>query len=369
MTGLKKTPLFPLYAGYPGVRCIDFGGWLLPVQFSGIQKEHEAVRQRAGLFDVSHMGEFLVTGRQAQAFVQRITTNDAARLSDGQAQYSLMCYGDGGVVDDLLVYRLKKDRYLLVVNASNIDKDWAWLQDQLIDGVTLENQSDTTALLALQGPLAADILARSSEARAVQLPPFHFLHEASIGGTTALISRTGYTGEDGFELYLPAEAAVTVWNALLEAGEPLGLVPAGLGARDTLRFEARLPLYGQELSPFISPLEAGLSPFVKLAKGEFIGREALLEQQAKGIPRKLIGIEMLERGIPRSHYPIYADGQLIGEVTTGTQSPTLKRALGLALVQTAFSKHGTECTVDIRGNRLRAVVVQTPFYRKNASTP
>lgn len=276
MSDLLRTPLFPLYQQYEGVRCIDFGGWELPVQFSGIQKEHEAVRERAGLFDVSHMGEFTVQGEQAEAFLQQMMTNDVTTLIPGQAQYTLMCYPDGGVVDDLLVYKLEDQHYMLVVNASNIDKDWAWLQEHLIPGVSMTNDSEQTALLALQGPLAVDIIGKVTDTDVSSIEPFRFVQYAEVCGVKLLLSRTGYTGEDGFELYVPADQAAVVWNGLMQAGESHGLVPTGLGARDTLRFEAKLPLYGQELSATISPLEAGVGMFVKLTAGPFIGHEALV---------------------------------------------------------------------------------------------
>jgi aminomethyltransferase len=361
---LKQTPLYPLYERY-GAKTIDFGGWELPVYFSGIQKEHEAVREKAGLFDVSHMGEVVVSGPDALRFLQYLTTNDVSRLRAGQAQYSLMCYPDGGVVDDLLVYRLADDRFMLVVNAANIDKDLDWLHKHAEGDVTIDDISDETALLALQGPLAETILQRLTPVDLSQLPGFHFVENAQVGETKALISRTGYTGEDGFELYAAASEAIALWERLLEAGREDGLVPAGLGARDTLRFEARLPLYGQELSPHISPLEAGLGFFVKLAdKGDFIGREALERQKQHGVPRKLVGLEMIDRGIPRSHYPVYADGERIGEVTTGTQSPTFKTNIGLALIRSEYAAIGSEVEVEIRGKRLRARVVKTPFYTR-----
>ncbi|MDO7908149.1 glycine cleavage system aminomethyltransferase GcvT [Paenibacillus sp. JX-17] len=366
MSELLRTPLYPLYSKQPGVRCIDFGGWELPVQFIGIQKEHEAVRTQAGLFDVSHMGEFLVHGEQAEAFLQGMLTNDVSKLEPGQAQYTLMCYPDGGVVDDLLVYKLAEEQYMLVVNASNITKDWEWLQQHLTGGVMMENQSDVTALLALQGPEAERILSCLTDADVTALGTYRFLQQVPVAGVYALISRTGYTGEDGFELYLNSADAPAVWKALLEAGQPHGLVPAGLGARDTLRFEAKLPLYGQELSPTISPLEAGVGFFVKWDKGDFIGRTALEEQKQNGVPRKLVGIEVIERGIPRPHYPVHADGVLIGEITTGTQSPTLKRNLGLALIDSKYTAIGTPLEVEIRGKKLKAEVVKAPFYKKQA---
>ncbi|RRJ66273.1 glycine cleavage system aminomethyltransferase GcvT [Paenibacillus oralis] len=367
---LQRTPLHSCYSRYEGVRCIDFGGWELPVQFSGIQKEHEAVRERAGLFDVSHMGEFYAEGPGAESFLQRMTTNDVSLLGPGKAQYTLLCYPDGGVVDDLLVYKRDEGKYMLVVNAANIDKDWEWLRRHLpAEGVSLRNVSAATALLALQGPLAASILSPLCEGHDPgALRPFTFYPEARACGIKTLLARTGYTGEDGFELYAAAEDAPALWDALMRAGEARGLVPAGLGARDTLRFEACLPLYGQELSQSISPLEAGLGRFVKWDSGSFIGREALLKQREDGVPRRLVGLEMIDRGIPRTHYPVYAPGSEspIGEVTTGTQSPTLKTNLGLALIASAHAAAGTELEVEIRGKRLKAKVVPLPFYRRNA---
>ncbi|OCT10902.1 glycine cleavage system protein T [Paenibacillus pectinilyticus] len=362
---LKRTPLFPIYAEH-GARIIDFGGWELPVQFTGIQKEHDAVRGQAGLFDVSHMGEVRVQGAGAFACLQRLTTNDVAKLAPGQCQYSLLCYPHGGVVDDLLVYKLTDQDYMLVINASNIDKDIAWLQQHLTGEVQLTNISDDTALLALQGPRAVDILAKLTDAPIQTLKTFHFLPEANIAGVTTLLSRTGYTGEDGFELYVNNKDAIALWQKLLEAGEEHGLIPTGLGARDTLRFEARLPLYGQELSAEITPLEAGLTYFVKLDKGDFIGRDALLEQKANGVPRKLVGIEMQERGIPRPHYAVYVEGKKIGEITTGTQSPTYKTNVGLALIDTAYSALGTDVYVEIRGAQVKASVVATPFHKRKS---
>ncbi|MEF2964291.1 glycine cleavage system aminomethyltransferase GcvT [Paenibacillus sp. M1] len=370
MSDLLRTPLFPLYGQYEGARCIDFGGWELPVQFGGIQKEHEAVRQAAGLFDVSHMGEFVIEGPDAEAFLQRMTTNNVSDLVPGKAQYTLMCYPDGGVVDDLLVYKLDEQKFMLVVNASNIGKDWDWLEEQsrpFNGGVLMYDRSDATALLALQGPRAAAIIGGICDADISGLESYRFMDGVRVGGIAVLLSRTGYTGEDGFELYVPAEHAAELWQALMRAGEPYGLVPAGLGARDTLRFEARLPLYGQELSASISPLEAGVGMFVKLNKGEFIGQSVLVEQKSAGVPRKLVGLEMIDRGIPRTHYPVFADGVQVGEVTTGTQSPTLKRNLGLALVDSRYAAVDTLLEVEIRGKLLKAKVVPTPFYRRAKS--
>ncbi|WP_046213443.1 glycine cleavage system aminomethyltransferase GcvT [Paenibacillus wulumuqiensis] len=368
-TELKRTPLYPLYAASGSPRCIDFGGWELPVQFTGIQKEHEAVREKAGLFDVSHMGEVIISGSGSLDYLQKMLTNDVSRLQDGQAQYTLMCYATGGVVDDLLVYRLGEEHYMLVINASNIDKDIEWLQKHLPESVTLQNISEQTALIALQGPLAAGILAKAAGSDAYkELPGFSFIADAELFGAKVILSRTGYTGEDGYEIYAPADQAGDIWTGLLTAGEADGLLPCGLGARDTLRFEAKLPLYGQELSADITPLEASLGFFVKLDKGEFIGRSVLLEQKENGVPRKLVGVEITDRGIPRSHYPVFRDGRQIGEVTTGTQSPTLKRNLGLALIETEHAAIGTEIEVEIRGKRLKAEVVKAPFYKRKPVT-
>lgn len=361
---LKRTPLFPIYAEH-GARVIDFGGWELPVQFAGIQKEHDAVRQQAGLFDVSHMGEVKVSGDDALPFLQKITTNDVSKLEAGQCQYSLMCYPNGGVVDDLLVYKLGDNDYMLVINASNIDKDVDWMQQNLTGNVVLTNISDETAMLALQGPHAEQILAKVTVAPIQSLKSFRFLQNVDVSGIQALVSRTGYTGEDGFELYIDKDDAIKLWNLLLSADQDLSLVPVGLGARDTLRFEARLPLYGQELSKDITPLEAGLSFFVKLDKGDFIGRDVIAGQKENGTPRKLVGIEMVERGIPRPHYAVFTtDGKQIGEVTTGTQSPTFKTNVGLALIDSAYSALGSEVNVEIRGAQVKAKVVTTPFYKR-----
>ncbi|HZG14898.1 MAG TPA: glycine cleavage system aminomethyltransferase GcvT [Candidatus Bathyarchaeia archaeon] len=364
MSDLKRTPLFPVYAKY-GAKTIDFGGWDLPVQFSSITEEHEAVRTKAGLFDVSHMGEVEVKGPDSLEYLQRLTTNDVSKLAAGQAQYSAMCYPDGGTVDDLLVYKYEDDHYLLVINASNIDKDFAWMQENLSGNVQITNLSPETAQIAIQGPRAEQILQKLTNTDLSEIGVFRFRRDVEIAGISALVSRTGYTGEDGFEIYLDADKAATLWDTLLAEGKEEGLLPCGLGARDTLRFEARLPLYGQELSKDITPIEAGIGFAVKTDKAiPFIGQEVLKEQKENGAPRKLVGIEMIDRGIPRSHYPVYVGEERIGEVTTGTQSPTLKKNVGLALLQAAYTALDTEVEVEIRGKRLRAKVVATPFYKR-----
>jgi aminomethyltransferase len=365
MSELKRTPLFEIYKEYGG-KTIDFGGWELPVQFSKIQDEHEAVRTKAGLFDVSHMGEFEVKGPDSLTYLQKMMTNDVSKLSNGGAIYTAMCYENGGTIDDLLIYKIEDEHYLLVVNASNIDKDYKWLEDHLEGNVTLSNLSEHTAQLALQGPLAEEVLQKlAGDTNLAEIGFFKFQQEVQINGKKTLVSRTGYTGEDGFEIYCDPKDAVALWKEILEAGKEEGVLPCGLGSRDTLRFEANLALYGQELSPEISPLEAGIGFAVKLKKeADFIGKDVLLQQKENGVPRKVVGIEMIDRGIPRHGYPVYKNDELIGEVTTGTQSPTLKKNIGMALLKLEHTNLETEVEVEIRGKRLKAVVVPTPFYKR-----
>lgn len=366
MSQLKRTPLFDEYKNYGG-KTIDFGGWELPVQFSSIKEEHEAVRTKAGLFDVSHMGEIEVKGPNSLLYLQKLMTNDISKIKDGGAQYTAMCYENGGTIDDLLVYKIAEYDYLLVVNAANIEKDYEWLEKHVIEGVTIKNISNEMAQLALQGPLAEKVLQKLAgpEVSLSEIGFFKFQVNLEIAGKKVLVSRTGYTGEDGFEIYCNQEDAPSLWNKILEVGKEDGVLPCGLGARDTLRFEATLALYGQELSPEISPLEAGIGFAVKLNKeDDFIGKTALIEQKENGVPRKLVGLEMIERGIPRHGYAVYSGETKIGEVTTGTQSPTLKKNIGLALVDKDFSTIGTEIEVEIRGKRVKAEIVPTPFYKR-----
>ncbi|UZJ80679.1 glycine cleavage system aminomethyltransferase GcvT [Fictibacillus sp. KU28468] len=365
MGELKRTPLFEVYKGHGG-KVIDFGGWELPVQFSRIGEEHEAVRTKAGLFDVSHMGEFEVKGEGATNFLQYMLTNDISKLKDGSAQYTIMCFENGGTVDDLLVYKHSDQHYLLVVNASNIEKDFNWLESHVTEGVELTNISDSTAQLALQGPAAEKILQKLTDTELSSIGFFKFKNDVDLQSNRALVSRTGYTGEDGFEIYCRPEAAVKLWDLILKAGAEEGILPCGLGARDTLRFEAKLALYGQELTKDITPIEAGIGFAVKTdKKADFIGKEVLKQQKEEGAPRKLVGIEMIDKGIPRSHYEVFKDGERIGEVTTGTQSPTLKKNLGLALIKSEFTELGTEVEVQVRQKRLKAVIVKSPFYKRS----
>ncbi len=364
MSTLQRTPLFELYKEY-GAKVIDFGGWELPVQFSSIKEEHEAVRTKAGLFDVSHMGEVSVKGPDALNFLQYVMTNDVSKLKDGGAQYTAMCYEDGGTVDDLLVYKRADEDYLLVVNAANTEKDYDWLVKNKKGDVEIQNISDDVAQLALQGPVAEQVLQKLTDYDLSEIGFFKFAEDVDLDGTKALVSRTGYTGEDGFEIYCDSQDAATLWKNILETGKEDGVQPIGLGARDTLRFEARLALYGQELTAEISPLEAGIGFAVKLKKeADFIGKEALTKQKEEGLKRKLVGIEMIEKGIPRTHYEVFKNDEKIGEVTTGTQSPTLGKNLGLAIINTEYAELGTEVEVQVRKRRLKAEVVKTPFYKR-----
>lgn len=364
MSNLKRTPLFNEYAKY-GAKTIDFGGWELPVQFSSIKEEHLAVRNAAGLFDVSHMGEILVEGSGSTTYLQKLLTNDISKVKIGGAQYNFMCYENGGVVDDLIVYHLDENRYLLCVNAANIEKDFNWMINNTFGDVKITNKSDEYAQIALQGPRSEEILQPLTEFDLSQIKPFKFQEQVDIKGYKVLLSRTGYTGEDGFELYGEPSAIVSLWNILLEEGKEKGLVPAGLGARDTLRFESGLPLYGQELSADITPLEAGLHFAVKLEKeSDFNGKAALIKQKEQGIPHKLVGVEMIDKGIPRHGYKVYKDGKEIGHITTGTQIPSTKRNVGFALIDIDYSQIDTELQIEIRNKQLNAKVVSTPFYKR-----
>jgi len=360
---VKTTPLYENHLKLKG-KIIDFGGWALPVEYSGILLEHEAVRTKAGLFDVSHMGEITVKGEDAEKYLQNMLTNDISVLTNNQIAYTTMCYPDGGVVDDLLVYKYNREDYLLVVNASNTDKDFDWLKNNVSGSTEVKNVSSDYAQLALQGPEAQTILQRIVKDDLNEIEFYHFKDNVEVGGIKALVSRTGYTGEDGFELYFASAEGPKMWELLLETGKEDGLVPAGLGARDTLRFEAALPLYGQELDNDITPLEAGLGFCVKLAKDDFIGRDALAAQKAEGLKRKVAGFEMVDRGIPRSHYEVYADGKKIGYVTTGSFSPTLKKNIGLALIDAEYAKVGTEIEISVRNRNLKAIIIKKPFYTK-----
>ena len=362
---MKKTPLNQVHRDL-GARMVDFGGWDMPVQYAGVIEEHLAVRQAAGLFDVSHMGEVDVTGANALSFIQYLTINDATKLVDGQVQYSAMCYPEGGVVDDVTLYRFNAEHFLFCVNASNTDKDFAWMQQVLaesgLNDVTLNNRSAEFAQIALQGPKSQAILSGLTDVALADLRYYHFC-EGPVAGIEMIISRTGYTGEDGFELYLPASAAVEVWQQLISAGGPEGLLPIGLGARDTLRLEKGYALYGHELSRNISPLEAGLAWITKLDKGTFVGKAALERQKSAGLQRRRVGLVMQERGIPREGYPVFAGDREVGFVTSGTMSPTLKVGVALALVEPEAAQENNALAVAIRDRRMLGKVVRPPFVK------
>ncbi len=336
----------------------------MPVQYEGIKKEHEAVRQHAGLFDVSHMGEILVEGPQAVAAVDRLVTNDVSKLETGKALYTACCNERGHILDDLIVYRLEDEKILVVCNASNREKIIGHFAKNLSLGTPWNDVSDAWALLALQGPNAVEVMRNlSGSGDVLELASFHVIR-ATVAGVELWAARTGYTGEDGFELFCSSEDAVALWKALLEAGKPHGLQPVGLGARDTLRLEARLMLYGNDITESTNPLEAGLGWVVKLDAGDFVGRDALKTLKAAGLTRRLVGFEMTGRGIARHGYPIVADGSPVGEVTSGSPGPTVGRNIGLGYVPLALGKAGTTLGIEIRGKVVDAVVVRTPFYKR-----
>ncbi|MBS4055649.1 MAG: glycine cleavage system aminomethyltransferase GcvT [Thermaerobacter sp.] len=361
---MQHTPIYHQHVALGG-QIVEFGGWALPLQYTGILKEHETVRTALGLFDVSHMGEITVKGALAQDFMQKLVTGDIAKLKDKQVLYSLMCYEDGGVVDDLLVYKQSAEDFLLVVNAANTDQDYAWIKRLAPSSLEVKNESSAIAQLALQGPLAQATLQTLTNFPLDAMGFFHFEPHIEVAGIQALVSRTGYTGEDGFELYLSSEDAPTLWSALLLAGAPFGIVPVGLGARDTLRFEAGLALYGHELTRDITPLEANLAPFVKLKKEvDFVGKNALIAQKKSTVPRELIGVAMIERGIPRHGCDVVVNGNSVGHITSGTFSPTRKENLGLALVARDTVGIGDEVSILVRGKYLQAKRIGLPFYEK-----
>jgi aminomethyltransferase len=362
---VKRTSLYENHLKSGG-KIVTFAGYQLPIQYEGIIEEHNAVRGAAGLFDVSHMGEIQVKGKDALKYLQHMLTNDLSKLVNNQVIYSLMCYENGGVVDDLLVYKYDDEYYYLVVNASNKEKDYAWLKDNIGSfNVNLIDISESISEVALQGPKAEEILQKLVDQDLSGIKFFCFRQDMNLSGINVMISRTGYTGEDGFEIYSDNEGIKKVWSEILNSGKDLGVMPAGLGCRDTLRFEANLPLYGDELSKDITPLEAGYGFFVKLDKEDFIGREALKKQKEEGLKRKIVGFKMEDRGIPRHGYLVFSEDKEIGFVTTGYYSPTLKENIGLAMVDTAHSNLGDEIYIQVRNKQLKAKVVSRKFLAKN----
>ena len=360
---LKHTPLYATHVSIGG-RMVEFAGWEMPVQYSGHVQEHMAVRQAAGLFDVSHMGEIEIRGADALALVQRITTNDASKLADNQVQYSTMTLESGGVLDDLLVYRFNSTYFLLVVNAGGIDEDFEWIRNHA-DGLNAEvhNTSAGFALLALQGPRAEHILQQITDHMLDRIP-YYWSQRVLVDQIDCRVSRTGYTGEDGFEILCEAADARHIWNRLLITGQDRGLIPCGLAARNTLRLEAAFRLYGHDMDQTTTPLEAGLGWVTKLSKGDFIGRGALVQQKKDGLKRKLVGFEVLDRAPARDDYPVIIDGHEVGRVTSGSPAPFLKKNIGLAYVPTEHSAIGTEFFVEVRGRQVPARIVETPFYKR-----
>lgn len=361
---LKRTSLYPVHVR-GGARLVEFGGWEMPVQYAGIVEEHRAVRTAAGVFDVSHMGEVEVEGPGALESVQRLITNDAGRLAVGAGLYSPMCLPSGGIVDDLTVFRLGERRFFFVVNASTTAKDFAWIREHT-RGASARDRSAEFGLLALQGPRAEAILRRVTRPPIAALSFFHMIEGVEAAGVRGcFISRTGYTGEDGFEVGCPWDAAPRLWEALMEAGRDAGLVPVGLGARDTLRLEAALMLYGNDIDETTTPLEAPLAWTVKLDKGAFIGRDVLAAQKREGVRRKLVGFEMTERAIPRHGYGLLAGGGLVGQVTSGTFAPWVNKSIGLGYVTPEHTRPGVPLAVEIRGRAAGAAVVKLPFYKRS----
>jgi aminomethyltransferase len=358
----RKTPLYDRHAAAGG-KIVLFGGYLLPVQYpSGVIAEHMAVRTAAGLFDISHMGELLLEGRDALANLQHILTNDFTSMYDGRVRYTLMCYGDGGVVDDLVVCRINETKYLLVVNAANRKKDAEWIKAHLSGKVRFEDLSDRVAQIALQGPKAPEILKKLAEDSSIPQKYYTFVEKGTVGGIPCLVSRTGYTGELGYEFYCAPESAERLWDLLLETGKEYGLIPCGLGARDTLRLEAGMPLYGHEMDETVNPFEAGLSFGVKMESHDFIGREALA---GKTVPSRVrIGLTVTGRGIARGGEPVLLNGAEIGKTTSGTFCPYVKSAITMALVDSSHTETGTEVELEIRGRRVAAKITALPFYKR-----
>lgn len=360
---MKQTALTDQHIAL-GAKMVEFAGYNMPVLYSGINDEHETVRKKVGVFDVSHMGEFILKGPDALDLIQRVTSNDASKLTDGKVQYSCLPNATGGIVDDLLVYRIDEATYMLVVNASNIEKDWNWIQSHNTKGVEMHNISDKTSLLAVQGPDAVKALQSLTDVDLASIEYYNFVKGTFAGKSNILISATGYTGAGGFEIYFENEHAQHIWNEVFKAGAPYGIKPAGLGCRDTLRLEMGFCLYGNDIDDTTSPIEAGLGWITKFTK-EFTNSAALKKKKEDGVTRKLVAFEMIDRGIPRHGYPIQdANGNVIGEVTSGTQSPSLQKAIGMGYVTTANSKEGSEIYINVRDKGLKASVVKLPFYKK-----
>lgn len=363
---LIQTPFYEKHIT-AGAKMVSFAGFNMPVQYQGIIAEHQAVRKSVGMFDLSHMGEFIVSGNDALSYLMKTMTNNVSKLTPGQVQYSAMCYDDGGIVDDLLIYRdYEENRYMLVVNAANLDKDFAWLESHLMGDVKLENISSEMGLLAIQGPDAEAVVTQLTDIPLADIKYYHFNY-GQVAGEKAIISRTGYTGEDGFELYLPPAACEEAWDMAVEAGKIYEIQPIGLGARDTLRLEMRYPLYGNDIDQTTNPLEAGLGWVTKTKNRDFIGREAILAAKKAGLTQKFIAFTMKDKGIPRQHYKIFVGNDEVGEVTSGTKSPSLGIGIGLGYIKKEYGEIDTEISIEIRNRKATAMIVKPPFYKDGSA--
>ncbi|HAP35479.1 MAG TPA: glycine cleavage system aminomethyltransferase GcvT [Bacteroidetes bacterium] len=359
---MKRTPFYEFHKN-AGAKIVPFAGYEMPVLYAGIMEEHKAVRNTVGVFDVSHMGEFYAKGPNALSFLQSITINDVSKLTPGKAQYSAMCFDDGGIVDDLLIYMLAEQSYMIVVNASNIEKDWEWMKKHCPSGVMFENKSDDTALLAIQGPKSLETMQKLTTANLSAIPYYHFV-QGAVAGIEMIISRTGYTGELGFEIYFSNAHAEKIWNAIFDAGKEFGIVPIGLGARDTLRLEMGYCLYGNDIDQTTNPIEANLGWITKLNKGEFVAKSILEKTKADGPKRKLVGMMLNEKAVPRHGYALLVNGKNIGVVTSGTFSPSLEKGIAMGYVDIPHTEVGSKIAIDVRGKMIDATVVALPFLKK-----
>ncbi|MCG3114227.1 MAG: glycine cleavage system aminomethyltransferase GcvT [Candidatus Manganitrophus sp. SA1] len=361
---MKRTPLYERHVK-SGAKIVPFAGWQMPLSYTGVTDEHQSVRTAAGLFDISHMGRFELSGKGAEAYLERLTPGPVHKMQRGSAQYSMLLNETGGILDDIYLYKRGVDKFFVIVNAANLDKDFKWMTSHLPAGVDLKDVSGETALLALQGPKSWEVLVQIIPFGKTEIALRNFIETELVParGAKGIIARTGYTGEKGYELVVPAEAAETVWNALLEAGEAARIKPVGLGARDTLRLEMGYPLYGHDMDEKTTPIEADLERFIDFEK-DFIGKEALIGQREKGAQRKLIGFELLTGGVPREGHTIYSDQKIIGKVASGNFSPSLRKGIGMGYVDPRYSDVGSEILIDIRGNATPAIIVKRPFYKK-----
>jgi aminomethyltransferase len=359
---MKRTPFYEIHKK-AGAKIVPFAGYEMPVLYAGIMEEHKAVRTAVGVFDVSHMGEFFAKGANALPFLQSITVNDVSKLTPGKAQYSAMCFDDGGIVDDLLIYMLAENSYMIVVNASNIEKDWEWMKKHCPSDVEFVNKSDETALLAVQGPKSLETMQKLTSSNLSSIPYYNFV-QGSIAGVEMIISRTGYTGELGFEIYFDVAHAEKIWNAIFDAGKEFGITPIGLGARDTLRLEMGYCLYGNDIDQTTNPIEANLGWITKLNKGEFVAKSILEKTKTYGPKRKLVGMLLSDKAVPRHGYPLVVNGTNVGLVTSGTFAPSLEKGIAMGYVNAPYNEIGSKISVDVRGKLIEATIVSLPFLKK-----